>query len=185
MAQPGYGWRSRAGARTEKGDPDIMQHPPRPSDEPIINKFMLKGIIVQTIANHSYDSGCLPALAAAHSRELRKKARVLSRTFAFITLSLSELFRAYHCPFQNNFPSDQDWHFTNKKHEHCRPGFGCPGNHGYLCCHSYKQCLTRLPCAGSIGWRFLPLVLIPSIAAEVMKAITYKKNLARLASLED
>jgi len=31
----------------------------------------------------------------------------------------------------------------------------------------------------------LPLVLIPSIAAEVMKSVTYKKNQARLASLED
>ena len=34
----------------EKGDPDIMQQPPRPPSEPIINKFMRNGIIVQTIA---------------------------------------------------------------------------------------------------------------------------------------
>ena len=26
---------------TEKGDPDIMEHPPRPASEPIINKFMI------------------------------------------------------------------------------------------------------------------------------------------------
>ena len=37
-----------------------------------------------------------------------------------------------------------------------------------------------------IDWaEILPLVLIPSIAAEVMKAITYKQNLSRLASLEE
>jgi len=37
-----------------------------------------------------------------------------------------------------------------------------------------------------IDWaEILPLVLIPSIAAEVMKSVTYKKNQARLASLED
>src|SRR5690606_26752383 len=27
---------------TEKGDPDIMEHPPRPASEPIINKFMVR-----------------------------------------------------------------------------------------------------------------------------------------------
>jgi len=37
-----------------------------------------------------------------------------------------------------------------------------------------------------IDWvEILPLVLIPSIAAEVMKAITYRQNLARLASIEE
>ena len=35
---------------TEKGDPDIMSHPPRPPSEPIINRFMQIGIAVQTIA---------------------------------------------------------------------------------------------------------------------------------------
>ena len=35
---------------TEKGDPDIMRHPPRPPSEPIINKFMQVGIAIQTIA---------------------------------------------------------------------------------------------------------------------------------------
>ncbi len=35
---------------SEKGDPDIMLFPPRPTSEPIINKFMLRGIVVQTIA---------------------------------------------------------------------------------------------------------------------------------------
>ena len=33
----------------EKGDPDIMVRPPRPKNEPIINKSMRVGIIIQTI----------------------------------------------------------------------------------------------------------------------------------------
>ena len=37
-----------------------------------------------------------------------------------------------------------------------------------------------------VDWaEILPLVLIPSIAAEVMKMLTYKKNQARLASQEE
>jgi Ca2+-transporting ATPase len=34
----------------EKGDPDVMSWPPRPKDEPIINRSMRVGIIVQTFA---------------------------------------------------------------------------------------------------------------------------------------
>ena len=45
---------------------------------------------------------------------------------------------------------------------------------------------VRYHCLRWIDWaEILPLVLIPSIAAEVMKAITYKQNLSRLASLEE
>jgi Ca2+-transporting ATPase len=35
---------------TEKGDPDIMDEKPRPPKEPIINRFMQLGVLVQTIA---------------------------------------------------------------------------------------------------------------------------------------
>jgi len=35
---------------TEAGDPDIMDRPPRPPEEPIINKYMQIGILIQTIA---------------------------------------------------------------------------------------------------------------------------------------
>jgi Ca2+-transporting ATPase len=34
----------------EKGDPDLMEQPPRDPDEPILNRFMLTGITIQTIA---------------------------------------------------------------------------------------------------------------------------------------
>ena len=34
----------------EKGDPDIMDQPPRPVNEPIINRDMVIGIAVQTVA---------------------------------------------------------------------------------------------------------------------------------------
>ncbi len=34
----------------EKGDPDIMERPPRPKSESIVNKSMRLGIVIQTIA---------------------------------------------------------------------------------------------------------------------------------------
>ncbi len=74
----------------ERGDPDIMQQPPRPTNEPVINRDMLWGIIFLSIADTfitltSFSIGLrwfpdnLPA----------------AETMAFATLTFSELLRAY------------------------------------------------------------------------------------------
>jgi len=167
---------------TEKGDPDIMQHPPRPSDEPIINKFMLKGIIVQTIA---ITASTLVAffVGGGAFKGAPVEARVLSETFAFVTLSLSELFRAYTARSEY-FPLTKIGIFTNKNM-----------NVAVLVSVILVLLVVYVPflrtvfdttALGLKDWaEILPLVLIPSIAAEVMKSITYKQNQARLASQED
>jgi len=71
----------------EKGDPDIMDQRPRPVHEPIINREMIIGIAVQTVA---ITTAVLIAfrigLAAGEAH---------GRTMAFATLSISELLRAY------------------------------------------------------------------------------------------
>ncbi len=97
----------------EKGDPDVMQHPPRPKDEPIINRSMQLGIIVQTIAQtgavltafvlgllwHLKAGDALPAGANPLLYLLQYDWRGVdvqtAETMAFVTLSLCELFRAY------------------------------------------------------------------------------------------
>jgi P-type Ca2+ transporter type 2C len=75
---------------TEKGDPDIMNHPPRPANEPIINRFMTVGIIVQTIA---ITGATLAAFFLG--RSIAPQRIELAETMAFATLSLSELLRAF------------------------------------------------------------------------------------------
>ncbi len=74
----------------EKGDPDIMQRPPRPTQEPVINQEMLIGVIVQAIVMTS-------AVLAAFIYGLRRFPDSLegAQTVAFATLVMSELFRAY------------------------------------------------------------------------------------------
>ncbi|MDH5506107.1 MAG: cation-translocating P-type ATPase, partial [Anaerolineae bacterium] len=78
----------------EKGDPDIMEQPPRPASEPIINRFMLKGIFVQTMAITAVTLGAywlgltLHPVAAGEFNDL-------AATMAFVTLSFSELLRAF------------------------------------------------------------------------------------------
>ncbi|MGQ9490512.1 MAG: calcium-translocating P-type ATPase, SERCA-type [Anaerolineae bacterium] len=74
----------------EKGDPDIMQRPPRPTQEPVINREMLLGVAVQAVVMTS-------AVLAAFVYGLRRFPDNLegAQTVAFATLVMSELFRAY------------------------------------------------------------------------------------------
>ncbi len=74
----------------EKGDPDIMDQPPRPPKEPVINRPMVRGIVVQTIA-------ITVAVLIAFFVGLRwgNGHQELAHTMAFVTLSASELLRAY------------------------------------------------------------------------------------------
>ena len=74
----------------EKGDPDIMEQPPRPVREPIINRFMVAGTVVQTIA-------ITMAVLTAYFLGLgwEPSNPLLAQTMAFVTLSASELVRAY------------------------------------------------------------------------------------------
>jgi len=71
----------------EKGDPDIMELPPRPVGEPIINRDMIIGIAVQTAA-------ITVAVLTAFQLGLGV-SETHARTMAFATLAISELFRAY------------------------------------------------------------------------------------------
>ena len=80
----------------EKGEPDIMNQPPRNPDEQIISKDIRDNIIVQSIAI------AVSTLAAFYiglhylypnlSTELNHTS---ARTVAFVTLILSELFRSF------------------------------------------------------------------------------------------
>lgn len=97
----------------EKGDPDIMDRPPRPKSESIINKTMGLGIGIQTIAQtgavlaafllglywHLESGAVIPAGTNAFHYLLQHNWRGVdvktAETMAFVTLSLCELFRAY------------------------------------------------------------------------------------------
>ncbi|HIE38306.1 MAG TPA: cation-translocating P-type ATPase [Anaerolineales bacterium] len=74
----------------EKGDPDIMDQPPRLPREPVINRSMVQGITVQTIAITGVVLAAFVVGLAWGDGGLD-----LARTMAFVTLSASELLRAY------------------------------------------------------------------------------------------
>jgi len=97
----------------EKGDPAIMERPPRPPSEPIINRTMRLGISIQTIAQtgvvlgafvvgllwHLEAGALVPAgmnpLAYLMQHDWSGVDVQAAETMAFVTLSLCELFRAY------------------------------------------------------------------------------------------
>jgi Ca2+-transporting ATPase len=74
----------------EKGDPDIMNYPPRHPDEPVINRSMVLGIIVQAIAITIAVIGPFRIALSSDPGNL-----LHAQTMAFTSLSISELFRAY------------------------------------------------------------------------------------------
>jgi Ca2+-transporting ATPase len=97
----------------EKGDPAIMDRKPRPPTEPIINRTMQTGIVIQTIAQtgvvltaflvglfwHLEAGAIAPAGTNPILYLLQHNWRGVdvqtAETMAFVTLSLCELFRAY------------------------------------------------------------------------------------------
>jgi P-type Ca2+ transporter type 2C len=72
----------------EKGDPDIMEQPPRPSGEPIINRIMIIRIAVMAVA-------LTGVVLAAFMVGWSQGSRRLAQTLAFATLALAELPIAY------------------------------------------------------------------------------------------
>jgi len=148
----------------EKGEPDIMNQPPRPMEEPVINHQMVGGIVVQTIA-------ITAATIIAFIIGLRRFPDNLAaaQTMAFATLSISELFRAY----------------TSRSERYPLFGIGVLSNKYMqwavlislviLLSIIYVPFLHLIFDTISLGlneWLvMLPLMLIPSIAAEINKLV--------------
>ena len=152
---------------SEKGDPDIMLYPPRPTNEPIINKFMLKGIIVQTVA---ITSATLLAFTIGRNTGHLE----LGETMAFVTLSVSELLRAFTARSEY-YPLHKIGIFTNRG-----MNWAVLASLALIAAVVYVPFLQPIFNTMAIDlnhWlMILPLILLPSIAAEVMKAITSRKN---------
>jgi len=88
VAQSADRRRSALALGMEKGDPDIMEQPPRPPGEPIINRIMIIRIAVMAVA-------LTGVVLAAFLVGWMQGDRRLAQTLAFATLALAELPIAY------------------------------------------------------------------------------------------
>jgi Ca2+-transporting ATPase len=148
----------------EKGDPDTMRRPPRPSDEPIINREMQWGIAIQSVAITVTVLGAFVYGLHLFPHHLRA-----AQTMAFVTLTTSELLRAftsrseYFSAFSIGFFSNRWMLLANGS------------SFLLLLAVIYVPFLQPLFSTVPLGlqeWMaILPLILIPSIAAELTKLV--------------
>ena len=154
---------------TEKGDPDIMSQPPRPPKDPIINRFMQVGILTQTIAITSV------SLAAYFIGLKWFPAHIeAAETMAFVTLSASELFRAFTSRSER-YPLLKIGVFNNRNM-----------NLAFISSMALLLGVVYIPGLNTVfntiplglqQWEIiLPLLLVPSIVAELVKFITTAKR---------
>jgi Ca2+-transporting ATPase len=159
----------------EKGDPDIMDQRPRPVKEPIVNRDMIIGIAVQTVA-------ITTAVLIAFLIGL-KAGETHGRTMAFATLSISELLRAY----------------TSRSERYALWSIGIFSNQwmqwAVLASLVILMAIIYVPFLDPIfettfltiqDWLImLPLILLPSLAAEankwVLRRLSQKEQEARAA----
>ncbi|NMB62545.1 MAG: cation-translocating P-type ATPase [Chloroflexi bacterium] len=152
---------------TEKGDPDIMDQAPRPKKEPIVNRFMQIGILLQTVA-------ITGATLLAYAMGLRSGNQQIAETMAFVTLSLSELLRAFTARSER-YPLLKMGVFKNKWM-----------NYAVLASMLLVLAVIYVPFFNVIfdtvpltlvEWeQILPLLLLPSVAAELVKYIVSGKK---------
>ncbi len=158
----------------EKGDPDLMDRPPRAPDEPVINREMVIGVAVQTVAITSsvlaaYWLG-LNYFAAAYNTD----PMITAETMAFVTLVLSELFRAYTSRSER-YPLFKLGLFTNKYMQYAVAFsaflllFVV-----YIPVPAVRDIFNTTPLTFQEWLVMAPLILLPAVVAEIQKAIVYR-----------
>jgi Ca2+-transporting ATPase len=146
---------------TEKGDPDIMDHKPRPYNEPIINKHMQIGVAIQAVFITAATLGAY-FIGLAHNVEY-------ADTMAFVTLSVSELLRAFTARSEY-YPIYKIGFFSNKWMNYA-VGVSMVLILVVLYVPFLAVVFKTVP-LGLAEWvRILPLILLPSVAAEATKLI--------------
>jgi Ca2+-transporting ATPase len=158
----------------EKGDPDIMDRPPRPVREPIINRLMSIGISVQTVAITAVVLG-----AYYIGRMWDPTNPLLAQSMAFVTLSASELLRAYTARSERASLFRLGV-FSNKYMQ-----YAVALSLVLLLAVVYVPFLQPIFKTVALGTRewivIFPLLLVPSVAAEVTKALIREQRQPRTA----
>ena len=146
----------------EKGDPDTMDVAPRPAREPIINRQMQLGIVVQTLAITS-----VSLAAYLIGRQMNPDNIYLAQTMAFMTLSTSELFRAFTARSER-YPLLKIGLFSNKYMLYAI-GSSLALLLAVLYIPFLGKAFNTVPLGVEQWIVMLPLIFVPAIAAEVTK----------------
>jgi Ca2+-transporting ATPase len=155
----------------EKGDPDIMDQEPRPASEPIINRRMRTGIVMQTIAITAVTLGAY--LMGLWLWPVDSGFNETAATMAFITLSFSELLRAFTARSER-YPILKIGLFKNKS-----MNYAVVISAILLLAVLYVPFLQPVFSTVPLGWEhwqyLLPLLFVPAITAELTKLFISRK----------
>ncbi len=158
---------------TEKGDPDIMEQKPRPPKEPIINKQMAIGVVVQTLAIASVTLFAFYR-GLSHTELPLEQRLPYAETMAFLTLAASELLRAYTARSER-YPLLKIGVFSNKW-----MNWAVLASFMMLLAVVYVPFLNPVFQTTPLGWRewsmIVPLFFVPAIVAELVKWIVYSRE---------
>jgi Ca2+-transporting ATPase len=147
-----------------------MERPPRPVDEPVINREMSWGIIIQGIAITTIT---LIAFRVGLNRFPNNLSA--AQTMAFATLSVSELLRAYTSRAER-FSILAIGPFSNRYMQ-----WAVLASLIILLAIIYLPFLDPIFDTAFLGWRewamMIPLLLLPSFAAEVTKLFLRRQRL--------
>jgi P-type Ca2+ transporter type 2C len=146
----------------EKGDPDILQRRPRRRAEPIIDRRMATGIAVQSIAL------TLVTLIAFRLGSNDSGSGVpLAETMAFVTLSSAELLRAYTARSEHHLLI-RIGVFSNPYMQYA-VGTSLLLLLAVIYIPFLQPIFNTTPLNLSQWEQLMPLIILPSVAAEVLK----------------
>jgi Ca2+-transporting ATPase len=157
----------------EKGEPDIMQRPPRPTNEPVINWEMQIGTLVQAVV---MTAGVLIAYYIGLQMYPQQVER--AQTMAFATLCMSELLRAF------TSRSEHYGVFTIGIFSNPWMIWAVLGSGSLVLLSIYAPFLQPFFDTVPLSWgdwlEMLPFILMASVAAEITKVFLRHKA-ARMA----
>ena len=146
----------------EKAEPGIMARPPRPPQEPVIDRWMTRNILLQGIAIALATLGAFRLGMHWHPGDL-----AAAQTMAFVVLSLSELLRAYTARSER-YPLFRLGLFGNRALQ-----WAVASSLAIIAAILYVPFLDpvfrTVPLAPTDWAALLPLILLPSAVAELGK----------------
>ena len=158
----------------EKGDPDTMDQPPRPPQEPIINKLMVIRIAIMTVA-------LTAVVLGAYWIGMNEHGVDLAETMAFVTLALAELPIAYTTRSER-YALFRLGALSNKWMQYA-VGLSIILILAVVYVPFLNGPFNTVPLTLAQWEVILPLVLIPAVTAEVTKLFLRRQEIKRIAAM--
>jgi len=153
----------------EAGEPNIMNRPPRPPHEPVINREMTWNTAVQGVVITAATLGAFVLALRAYPDSL-----ATAQTVAFVTLVVSELWRAYTSRSEH-YPLLRLGLFSNRAMVWATlSSFLLLLGVVYL--PALQPIFVTVPLSASAWLVILPLTILPAIAAELTKWVVSRQG---------